>query len=932
MLGIIIEVSRYFFLLCSFYFIFACFKISKAIRLGDEDSVDFYSRGQKIAILFSNMGGFIIVMWANSFELRYLLFYIEQTLFFLVSWFLVGILYKKSHVLIWNLMFYFLNIGFIVLTRLNLDKGIRQFRMALFGMALALVMPYIVKKWKWISKLNYIYYVIGFGLLLLVNDTVYGAKNWFTIGNFSFQPSEFVKIFYCLWIASFFRKGVSKTKLLISAALSGALVLILVYQRDLGGALIFFMLFNSIVYIQTAMPLLFVAGLIAAGGAGFVAYKLFYHVRERIEAWINPWADINDKGYQMAQSLFAISAGGWVGAGLTKGMPQIIPVHTNDFIFSAICEEFGAIFGLFIIAAVIFLFISTMQISVKVKDSFTTVLTSSIAVFIMFQSFLNIGGVIKFVPSTGVTLPFVSYGGTSLVASFIAIGIIQGAYLKGMARELREQEQFEYEQDIHQYPMETSKEKTKDSHSRENKTHKVHIKAISTLRIIFACLFICLGLFLLKTILFADDDILIHVDKRRLDKLEESMIKGKILDQNGNIIAQTIERDGELIRVYPYENAFAHVVGFVGHGKYGLEETMNMSMLQSHRFFLEKMYTELIGHKQIGDNVITTLDADLQVKAYELLGKQKGAIIALEPSTGKILCCVSKPDFDPNQISLNYEQLSQNENSPFINRAFQGKYPPGSTFKVLTALQYMMEFPYDEFSYVCEGKINLEGKVLHCYNKKAHGTVDLEHAFAYSCNTAFAYMGEMIDIDELNDLTEDFLFNTRLPFEMTSTISQFDLDKDDSAAKRAETVIGQGLTMITPLHNAMIIATIANDGVMMEPYLVDRIENADGKTITQYFPNEYKRIVNEEYTDILKDYMCDVVNYGTGTYAASSAYQLAGKTGSAENPFGADHGWFIGFAPADNPKIAIAIVVENSGGSGNVMPIVKALMDEYLID
>jgi peptidoglycan glycosyltransferase len=346
------------------------------------------------------------------------------------------------------------------------------------------------------------------------------------------------------------------------------------------------------------------------------------------------------------------------------------------------------------------------------------------------------------------------------------------------------------------------------------------------------------------------------------------------------------------------------------------------------------MYSDLIGEKSPGDNVITTLDSELQQIAYDALGDNRGAVVVMEPSTGKILAMVSKPAYDPNEVDALWEELVADEDTeaPLLNRAAQGLYPPGSTFKVITTLEFMREDPwYQGYEFECEGSIEYEGMRMRCYNNKVHGDVDLELSFAKSCNTSFASIGKDLDMNSFYDLAEDFLFNNNLPITMASNPSSFTLKKGVSSVKEAmQTAIGQGNTLITPLHNAMIAATIANGGVMMKPYVVDHVENINGGLVKKYKPQIITKPMTSFEAAELGEMMRLVVTEGTGTKLEDLEQEAAGKTGSADHGEGKAHAWFIGYTPYDNPEIAVSVIVESVGtGSEYAVPIAKEIFEAY---
>lgn len=452
-------------------------------------------------------------------------------------------------------------------------------------------------------------------------------------------------------------------------------------------------------------------------------------------------------------------------------------------------------------------------------------------------------------------------------------------------------------------------------------------------------LFIGLFLILIGNIVYFNivksSEVIVSPYNPRLDLLSNRVIRGKILADNGEVLAETKFENGEYERIYPYKNTFSHSVGYSIRGKSGIESVANYNLLESNADFLEKIWNEIFEKKNVGNNVVTTLNVKLQKTAYEALGNNKGAVVAIEPTTGKVLCMVSKPDYDPNQIQelWNDIQTNKTDKSFLVNRATQGLYPPASTFKILTSLGYITEHDnWESYTYNCRGVGDFYGNDIHCYQHNVHGNIGFEDALKYSCNTFFSSLGSKLDIHTFKNTCESFLFNNKIPFCLTTKKSQYVLDKDSKPQEIPETLIGQGKTTITPLHNALITSTIANGGIMMKPYLIDRVENYKGKTIEKKLPHKYKKIISSDKTTILKSLMKTVVEEGTARQLKNFSYDVAGKTGSAEHASGEKtHAWFVGFAPVDNPKIAISIIVENAGTSSkNAIPIAKKILRAYL--
>jgi peptidoglycan glycosyltransferase len=293
----------------------------------------------------------------------------------------------------------------------------------------------LIQRFKRIRNYGWIYGIIGIVflvLVLLIGTEKYGATSWLTVfGLFTIQPIEFVKLLFVFCIASLFVEGTGFKRVTLVTVIAGVTILALVLQKDLGGALIFFVTYIFILYAASGKRLYLLAGLAGGSLASWIAYRLFDHVKVRVMAWKSPFEYIDKEGYQIAQSLFAIGTGGWFGMGLYQGLPTTIPVVDSDFIFSSIAEELGGLFAICLILIYINCFLALINVSLKSNDNFYSLLCLGFAVMLGFQVFLSIGGVIKFIPSTGVTLPFISSGGSSIVAMILMFMIVQGIHNEG---------------------------------------------------------------------------------------------------------------------------------------------------------------------------------------------------------------------------------------------------------------------------------------------------------------------------------------------------------------------------------------------------------------------------------------------------------------------------------------------------------------------
>lgn len=472
--------------------------------------------------------------------------------------------------------------------------------------------------------------------------------------------------------------------------------------------------------------------------------------------------------------------------------------------------------------------------------------------------------------------------------------------------------------------------------SRKRKKKKQLNKPILQVAYIFAGLFIVLIFFIGKFVAVDSQDIITNPYNKRQDMFEKSVIRGDIATSDGKVIATSkVSDNGDVKRVYPFDRLYAHAVGFSTRGKSGLESVANYNLLTSNANAFERIFNTLTEKKNTGDTVVTTIDSRLQKAAYDALGNRRGAVVVMEPSSGKILAMVSKPDFNPNSIDSDWNSIISKDSdgsSVLINRATQGRYPPGSTFKILTALEYMREHPdYKNYSYVCKGKGEFFGRPIKCYNNSVHGKENLSESFAHSCNTSFANMGLDMNMDSFNKLCNQFLFNQDLPTSLLYNKSSFVLDSKTDKGIIPQTMIGQGKTLITPLHLALITSTVANGGVMMEPYYIDHVENYDGSLVKKYGSKSYKNIITADESAALTKLMEDVVKSGTGSALKSVGHSIAGKTGSAEFKEGeAAHAWFTGFAPSQNPEIAVCVIIENVGtGSTYAVPVAKKIFQTY---
>ena len=404
----ITELSKYFITLFIALYTLECFLV---LRFQDEERRSGGYVRQNLLMFLVHFSCFLVICFETG-KLEYLLFYVLQQILLFSTIVLFRMIYPKGNRLIINNMCMLLSIGFVILSRLSYEKAIKQFFIVTVSIIIGMLIPFFIHKLKFLKGLTWAYAAVGIaalGIVLILGSTTYGSKISYSVAGVTFQPSEFVKIIFVFFLASALYESHDLLRVALTAVLAGIHVLILVASKDLGSALIFFIVYVMMVFIATGNWLYLLLGGAGGCGAAIIAYQLFSHVQVRVQAWKDPFSCIDDAGYQITQSLFAISSGGWFGLGLFRGTPDSIPFVEADFIFSAVAEELGIAFSMCMILICISCFIMFMNISIRLKDKFYQLIAFGLGVTYIFQVFLTIGGGTKFIPMTGITLPFISY-------------------------------------------------------------------------------------------------------------------------------------------------------------------------------------------------------------------------------------------------------------------------------------------------------------------------------------------------------------------------------------------------------------------------------------------------------------------------------------------------------------------------------------------
>lgn len=471
---------------------------------------------------------------------------------------------------------------------------------------------------------------------------------------------------------------------------------------------------------------------------------------------------------------------------------------------------------------------------------------------------------------------------------------------------------------------------------------------IKKLVIFFSLCFFSLIVYLTYFSFFVAGNIINDPTNKRVRIAESKILRGSILDRNGEAIAYSKRtEDNTQKRHYEYGEAFAHATGYNSYiyGKTGVERAYN-SVLQGETTnfdFLASVFKNLkenlAGDEKRGNDVLLTIDKDVQNKAYKMLGKDRGAVVALNPKTGEILAMVSTPSYNPEVIDKKFKSYVENEEeTPLFNRAAKGSYPPGSVFKIITAVSALENIPgitKNEFN--CTGKLKIGGYTLSDSGGKRHGSISLQKAFEESCNFTFGQLGIRLESDNLKSTAEKFMFNSDIQDNDQFSILDINEGKIPSEENKnksylAQNAIGQHDVTANPMQMALVASAIANDGVMMKPYLIKEVRDRYQVSLSKTNPEVLKKVVDKTIADTIEDYMVTVVKAGTGTNARIPGITVAGKTGSAQDEKkNATHSWFVAFAPAENPEIALAVIVENGGvGGKRAAEVAREVIKSYL--
>ena len=853
------------------------------------------------------------------------------------------------------IVFLLSGIGIAFVTRLAPNLALNQVIWLFVSVGAMVGTLFVVRSLDRLARYKYTLGIVG--IILLVLPMIFGvelggSKLWLMIAGHSFQPGELAKICIVLFLASYLasnREALSvssikvgpftlpRLRMLMPLLITwGVSLLVVIFERDLGSALLFFSFFVVMIYVATGRVSYVVVSCLLLLLGGVACYALFGHVRVRIQSWLDPFADPAGGGYQILQSLYSLADGDLFGTGIGRGLPTLIPVVESDFIFSAIGEEMGLLGGSAVLILFMLFAVRGFATAARARSDVSAFSAVGLTTAIVFQAFVIIGGVTKFLPLTGVTLPFMSQGGSSLLSSFIIVGLLLRAGDEGTGRE--------YEVESAALAKEQASAGSYGDKNTANVVRGAHVrgsfgmltpesgvlgrvalgKRLTGLITVFAVLFAAL-IGNLTYIQVVNAKALQEAPNNSHTIAKSAHVqRGAIITSDGVTLAESVQQeDGSYARVYPRGSLAAHTVGYVStrYGATGVEQMLNETLTghADYSNWRNALYS-LAGVATPGSSVVLTLNSQMQAAVEDALSGYTGSIVLLNPKTGAVLAKASSPSYTFEEIGQILE--SGQSGSPLLDRATQALYAPGSSFKVITLASALDTGTATLDSiYPAPPSIEIGNGTITNYGMNDYGDVDLREALARSANTSFARLGVDTGARALVSYAQGFGYGQALGQDFSCTASLMPNADEMTEWEIAWSACGQPVgehtspagPQTTVMQNAVMAAAIANGGIVMNPYVVDHILSPEGTTVATTQARSLGQAVSATTAESVKEAMLGVVENGTGYLAQVQGTRVAGKTGTAQVENGYINSLFVGFAPYDNPTIVISVNIEGQG-------------------
>ena len=840
-------------------------------------------------------------------------------------------------------------IGITFVTRLEPSAAMGQIVFLFVGVALMVGTLALVKNLEVVSRYKYALGAIGIVLLvlpMLIGTEIYGSKLWIKIGSFQFQPGEFAKVFIVLFLAGYLAEnrellsisnrtvlGIKLPRIRLLYPLFivwGICLLVVAFERDLGSALLFYTVFLIMLYVATGRVSYVLIGLVLLAVGAFGMYHIMSHVQVRVAIWLDPFKDAQNMGFQIVQALYSLADGGLFGVGIGKGLGgDTIPVVASDMIFAAIGEEMGLLGGVAVLLLFMLFAVRGLTTAARAKSDLAAFSAAGLTAAVSFQAFTIVGGVTKLIPLTGVTLPFMSQGGSSLLASFVIVALLLRA---GDEATGRSTEIANTSTDLATAGYRVT---ARGSHVRRPGLDTPESGLLGRVALanrltrtvlLFTALFaVLIGNITYIQVFKASEYQNMPSNNHTITKARY-IKRGSIITSDGLTLAESIQQeDGTYVRSYPNGNLAAHAVGYYSqqYGSSGVEASQDETLTGSKDYSSwQNALNSLAGITQPGNSVQLTIHSRIQVAAEQALAGRKGAIVVLDPRTGAVLAWASAPAYNNTDIQAAIESAnaSGGADTSMFDRATQALYTPGSTFKAVTLAAALENGVATlQSTYNSPGRLEIGGADVVSVNEVGYGNITLDRAFAVSSNTVFGQVAEQVGADRLVATAAAFGYGQSLGIDFSTVASVMpdpsEMTEWELAWAGAGQPVGQGHTpgpQTTVMQNAVIAAAIANDGIAMSPYVVGQVLASDGTVIKTTRTRSLGQAVSSDTAAKIRQAMLDVVQNGSGSAASIAGVKVAGKTGTAETNSSTPNSTFIGFAPYDTPTLAISLVLEET--------------------
>lgn len=811
--------------------------------------------------------------------------------------------------------------GLILQARLAPDFVERQTLWLALGTGVMTAIAVLPRSLRWLRRYRYTLLLAGLVLLAAtllfgVNPSGFGLALWLPapfIGGVYFQPSELLKLLLVLFFASYFAERgellqTDRGRFLPLPYLAPLLLMwgfgmvLLVWQQDLGAATLFFSLCVGLLYLATGKKRYLLLGGALLLVASLIGYLVFDVVALRVDTWWNPWPEADNRAYQIVQSLYALGAGGVAGQGVGQGLPTLVPVVHSDFVLAAIAEEWGLLGALAVVVGLAVWVQRGLYIALRAADTFHFYLAAGLALLLGAQTLLIMGGVTRLLPLTGVTLPFLSYGGSSLLVACVMTGLL----------------------------LHLSSVEAQDGAALRPADPLTPRRRLLRLQLIFLVAFAVVAVAFFYWGVGRAAWLQAREDNARGVEAELRLRRGTIYDLQGRVLAESVGEERQQ-RVYPLVTTTEGVyppgpaVGYYTfrHGAAGVEASLDAILRGEGPFTWAAWQRQLRHLPQVGRSVRLTLDSELQSVAENALGTQTGAVVALALPQGEtqnlaaLLAMASHPGYDPNQIDAQFETLAAAENAPLLNRATQGVYQPGlllQPFFMAAALDQSL-IQLSAAAPEADRPVTLGADLLTCHTLPPQPATWAD-ALTHLCPAPLIPLAQQWGPAGLAQAMSTFGL-TRAPDVPLETAQPAPLVITDTV----RAVVGQENVTVTPLQVLLAWTALANQGRIPTPHLVTAIQTPDGVWQTQT-PVTTTITTAPAVSALTAQQLVAALPQADNTISFSTLVLSGPNRGT--------HAWYLGLAPAAAPRVAVVVVVENSPSTTTAAAIGQTLLDAAL--